>query len=69
VKSENGVLYRWGGESYLTLHHDDFDDSHFKYMDDFKGKLIRNIHCAFDNSIVITHQVIVQKDALENNKD
>ncbi len=55
LRDEQGALYQWGGESYFNLMQDDFDDSHFKYMDDFKGKKVKNIRCAHDNTIVVTH--------------
>ena len=66
VKSDQDVLYHWGGESYLRLLHDEFDDSHFKYMDIFKGKSIWNVACAYDSAVIVTHQKIFVKKADED---
>jgi alpha-tubulin suppressor-like RCC1 family protein len=62
LRDQRGNLYRWGGESYFNLMNEDFDDSHFKYMDDFKGKKVKNIKCSHDNIVVVTHQRIKQKE-------
>ena len=61
-----GDVYRWGGENLITSDTVKFDDEYFKYLDELKGKSIKNIIAQHHNTIIVTHQKVkVSKESNE----
>lgn len=61
VKTKDGRLYRWGGESKFRGGNTK-GASLLNYMYELKGKRTSNIQCAQDNTIVISHLKVFKEN-------
>jgi alpha-tubulin suppressor-like RCC1 family protein len=63
IKTKDGRLYRWGGDSKYKGS-DTKNVSPFKFMYEFKGKRTSNIQSAQNNTIVVSHLKMIKDDTI-----